>query len=140
MPTIVHDTIMIDAPPESIWQALTNPEITRKYFFHARVHSDWRKNSSIIFEGRMFWIIPYRMEGEIIDIEPGRMLKYTLRNGKGNIASTSTITIMLEPVNSTTVVRVTDDVGNGPGGNTRYARSVKGWKKILQGLKKTVEA
>ena len=139
MPHIVRQTINISAQPEKVWRALTDPDITRKYFFNARVLSDWTPGSPITFKGRLFWVIPYTMNGKILEIEPGRRLKYQLQNGKGEHQSTSTVTDTLELRDGKTIVNITDDVGQGVGAKKRYYRSVKGWKKILKGLKQTVE-
>jgi len=139
MPHFVRQTINISAPPEKVWQALTDPDITRKYFFNARVLSDWTPGSPITFKGRLFWVIPYTMNGKILEIEPGRRLKYQLQNGKGERQTTSTVTDTLELRDGKTIVNITDDVGQGEGAHKRYRRSVKGWKKILKGLKQTVE-
>ncbi len=139
MPHIVKQTIAINAQPDKVWQALTDPDITRKYFFNARVLSNWTPGSPITFKGRLFWLIPFTMTGKILEIEPGRRLKYELHNGKGERQSTSTVTDTLELRDGKTVVNITDDVGQGEGAQKRYHRSVKGWKKILKGLKETVE-
>ena len=89
----------------------------------------------------MFLIIPFTMEGKIIKIEPGKLLQYTLKNGKAedNSAGFSTVTDELTFVNGETIVTVKDDVGAGKDVAKRYNRSQKGWDKILAGLKKTVE-
>ncbi|HTE30989.1 MAG TPA: SRPBCC domain-containing protein [Chryseolinea sp.] len=139
MPHFLRQTINISAQPEKVWRALTDPDITRKYFFNARVLSDWTPGSPITFKGRLFWVIPYTMNGKILEIEPGRRLKYQLQNGKGEHQSTSTVTDTLELRDGKTIVNITDDVGQGVGAKKRYYRSVKGWKKILKGLKQTVE-
>lgn len=131
--------ISISALPDQVWRALTDPEITKKYFYHARVSSTWKPGSSITFKGRLFWIIPYTMTGRIIEIHPGKLLKYELKNGKGEHQTTSTVTDTLEFSEGKTVLTIVDDVGQGEGSEKRYNRSVKGWKKILKGLKKTVE-
>src|ERR1700712_1481902 len=84
---IVKKHIAINAPAEAVWDALTNPEKTKKYFFHCRVISQWKAGSPITFKGRMFFIIPIKMRGEIKKIQPGKMLQYTLGN-KGGSTST----------------------------------------------------
>jgi len=135
---IVKKQIAITASAETVWDALTNPEKTKQYFFHCRVISNWQAGSPITFKGRMFWIIPVEMKGEIKKITPGKLLQYTLSN-KGTKGSTSTVTDELKFADGITTVSVTDDVGQGDGAEKRYKRSVKGWNKILNGLKEFVE-
>ena len=79
------------------------------------------------------------MKGEIVKAEPGKILKYTLKNGKASEASTSTVTDELAYADGKTTLAITDDVGSGEGAEKRYHRSVKGWNKVLKGLKELVE-
>lgn len=136
---IVHKHIRINATPERVWQALTDPEQTRKYFFHAGVYSSFTAGSPIAFRGRMFWIIPFEMKGVVLRAVPGRFLQYTLQNGHGASGNISTVTDTLTYENGQTLLSIADDVGDAPGAERRLARSEKGWDKILAGLKKEVE-
>ena len=137
---IVRKKIAIRAEPEEVWDALTNPEKTEQYFFHCKVSSKWKKGASITFKGRMFFIIKIELRGKILDIEEGKLLKYNLRNGSDKNGSISTVTDQLTYSKGITTLYVTDDVGPGEGADKRYKRSVKGWDKVLKGLKKLVEA
>lgn len=134
---IVRKTITLNAPTAAVWDALTDPKQTRRYFFHCRVLSDWKAGSSIIFKGWLFWIIPIEMQGTIKKITPGKLLQYTLSNSKNG--SISTVTDELTERDGRTILHITDDVGQGKGAAKRYHKSVKGWDKVLQGLKKLVE-
>jgi uncharacterized protein YndB with AHSA1/START domain len=51
-------TLYIAAKPETIWNALTRGEMTRKYFFGRRVKSTWKKGARV----------EYLMEGDEVDI------------------------------------------------------------------------
>ncbi len=136
---IVKKHIIINAPAETVWDALTNPEKTKEYFFHCRVISDWKAGSPITFKGRMFFIIPIKMKGVIKKIEPGKLLQYTLSNKSDGKASTSTVTDKLKFANWHTTLNITDDVGQGEDAEKRYKKSVKGLDKVLKGLKEFVE-
>lgn len=134
---IVNKSIAIKAKPGEVWDALTNPEKTKKYFFNSEVHSDWKPGSSITFKGKMLFFIEYEMGGKILEIEPLRLLKYNLKNGKSS--SISTVTDKLSYENEMTVLSITDDVGQGEGAEKRFQKSDKGWDKILKGLKEFLE-
>ena len=140
MEYIVKKSIDINAEPAQVWDALTNPEKTKKYFFNAKVISRWEEGSKITFKGKLFFFIKYEMTGKILAIESEKLLKYTLKNGsdKEN-KSFSTVTDELSYVNGVTTVSITDDVGQGEDAEKRLKRSEKGWDKILKGLKKLVE-
>ena len=68
-------SIEINAPAAKVWQALTDPTIVKQYFFGTHVKSDWKKGSTITWEGE--WEgKSYKDTGTILDIDPGRMVKY----------------------------------------------------------------
>lgn len=137
---IVRKQIVINAAPSEVWDALTNPEKTKKYFFNCEVFSSWIEGDEIIFKGRIFLIRKIEMVGEILKIVPGRFLKYTLKNGTDdNTTNFSTVTDELSYTNGQTFLSITDDVGEAEGAAERYKRSIKGWDKVLKGLKKLVE-
>lgn len=81
------------------------------------------------------------MHGTIVEIEPGRLLKYTLKNGKKDDAGagTSTVTDILTYDNGITTLFISDDVGACEDAEKRYEKSMEGWDKVLSGLKKFVE-
>ena len=140
MEHIVKKSITIKAEPAQVWDALTNPEKTKKYFFHSKVYSDWKAGSAITFKGKIFLVKKFEMTGKILAAEPNKLLKYTLGNGSDKSGNSfSTVTDVLTYANGETTVSITDDVGQGDGAEKRFKRSEKGWDKILKGLKETVE-
>ena len=40
----------IDAPPEKVWRALTDPEVIKKYMFGSEVKTDWNPGSPITWK------------------------------------------------------------------------------------------
>jgi len=135
---IVRKEITLNASPSAVWDALTNPEKTKKYFFNCEVHSDWKPGGSITFKGTMFLVKKIEMHGTILQVEPGKLLQYNLQNS-GDNPSQSIVTDTLQEVNGKTLLTITDDVGSGDGGEERYEKSLKGWDKVLEGLQELVE-
>jgi uncharacterized protein YndB with AHSA1/START domain len=135
---VVKKSIRLNATPGEVWDALTNPKKTKKYFFNCAAYSDWREGSPITFRGKLFFVKKIEMHGTIIKAEPGKILKYTLKNS-GSM-SVSTVTDRLSYGDGQTILSVSDDVGNDEDSEKRYKRSVKGWNKVLKGLKKLVES
>ncbi len=135
---MVKKKVVIKATPSEVWDALTNPEKTKEYFFNCKVFSDWKVGSPITFKGRIFLIKKIEMSGTIVQIEPEKLLKYTLHN-EGNPPSMSTVTDELSYENGQTTLTITDDVGKGEGAQERFEKSEKGWDKVLEGLKELVE-
>jgi uncharacterized protein YndB with AHSA1/START domain len=67
----------IRTTPEKLWQALTDPEFTRRYWCEVRQECDWKVGASwrtMIPDGRV------ADSGEIVEIEPYRRLVMTWRN------------------------------------------------------------
>jgi uncharacterized protein YndB with AHSA1/START domain len=138
---VVRKSVPLNAEPSVVWDALTNPEKTKQYFFNCEVHSDWKVGSPIVWKGRIFLIKKIELKGTIIRIQPERLLRYTLKNeqDKTNPKSVSTVTEELTFQNGITTLSISDDVGTGPGAESRYNKSLKGWDSVLKGLKKLVE-
>ncbi|WP_428657839.1 SRPBCC domain-containing protein [Runella sp.] len=138
---IVMKRIALKATPPVVWDALTNPEKTKEYFFNCEVFSDWEVGSTITFKGRMFFFKKIEMTGEILEIVPEKLLKYTLNNSDDDdeSANFSTVTDELTYQNGETILTIMDNVGQGEGVEDRYKKSVEGWDNILKGLKELVE-
>lgn len=75
MDTIDHVyTVFIKAPPERVWQAITDGNDTVRYYFGTRVESDWSIGSPIRYgydNGSV------AADGEVLAIEPGRSVTMT---------------------------------------------------------------
>jgi uncharacterized protein YndB with AHSA1/START domain/GNAT superfamily N-acetyltransferase len=68
--------IAIAAAPERVWDALVEPEWTRRYHFNTAVESDWAVGSPVVYrggDGRA------AAEGKVLEVEPGRRLVTTYR-------------------------------------------------------------
>jgi uncharacterized protein YndB with AHSA1/START domain len=137
---VVQKSIDIKAKPGEVWDALTNPDKTEKYFFNCAVYSDWQVGSPIQFKGKLLLVKKIEMNGTILEIMPGKLLKYNLKNEQGDGHSTiSTVTDKLHYSNGITTLSITDDVGEGEGAEERFEKSEKGWDKVLKGIKDLVE-
>ena len=41
----------IDASPDKVWDALTDPDQIKQYMFGSQVETDWRPGSPIVWKG-----------------------------------------------------------------------------------------
>ncbi|MHA1978934.1 MAG: SRPBCC family protein [Candidatus Hodarchaeales archaeon] len=73
----VEKDINIKADISSVWNALTNPAVTKQYFLNCEAISDWNTGDPIIFkmnsDGKE--VIP--VKGLITRIKKGTFLEYT---------------------------------------------------------------
>ena len=81
MPTFAY-TIYIQATPEQVWQALTDPAFTKRYWRHhlagpKTFRSDWTKGSTWALIHEEVGLVVSDPEQVILESEPYRRLAYT---------------------------------------------------------------
>ncbi|MFT3826670.1 MAG: SRPBCC domain-containing protein [Chitinophagaceae bacterium] len=145
-PLIVNSTITINAPAARVWDALTNPEQTKKYMFGCETVSDWKPGSSLLWKGVYQGNEMVFVKGTITAIEPNKYLEYTTIDPNSGIADVPenylTVTYSLASGNGETVLTVTQgDYAKVGDGEKRYKETVDGggWMPILVEIKKLIE-
>ena len=74
----------ISAPASRVWDALTNPDVIRQYFFGTQAVSDWKEGSSLEFKGE--WEgKKYVDKGVILKSEPEKLFQYTYLSSFSNL-------------------------------------------------------
>lgn len=68
--------VLVEADPPEVWRALTEPDLIKGWFFGVDTVTDWRVGSSIVHRGE-YQGRPYEDRGEILEIEPPRLLVHT---------------------------------------------------------------
>jgi uncharacterized protein YndB with AHSA1/START domain len=136
---IAKAEVTIHATLDQVWAALVDPAIIKKYMFGAVVRSDWKKGSSIIWEGD--WKgKKYEDKGEIINIEPNKELQYThfspLSGLEDKPENYHTVTIRLSATGAQTKVVLEQDKNATEKGQQE---SQKNWEQMLRSLKDVVE-
>ncbi|MBO9561530.1 MAG: SRPBCC domain-containing protein [Niastella sp.] len=146
-PLFVKNTITINAPAATVWDALVNPEQTKKYMFGCETVSDWKTGSSLEWKGEYEGKEMIFVKGNIVGIDPGKFLSYTTIDPHSNIDDVSenylTVTYDLQPQNGHTVLTVTQgDYSKVAEGERRYKEAWnngEGWNPILVQIKQLVE-
>jgi len=130
----------IKAPPERVWQALTDPAQIKQYFFGSDVESDWRPGSPILWSGE-YEGNSYEDKGEVLEVKPNRLLKHThyspMSGQLDEPGNYHTLTWELEERGDTTHVSLTQD---NNGDEAEAKRASENWETVLNALKETVEA
>jgi len=130
----------IQATPDQVWDALTDPKAISAYMFGTKVKTTWRPGDTITwsgeYEGRK-----YEDHGEILEVEPAHHLKVThfspLSGQKDVPENYHTVTYDLQERGNRTHVTLQQD-NNGSAEEAEH--STKNWEMMLDGLKKHVEA
>jgi uncharacterized protein YndB with AHSA1/START domain len=145
---IVKNSISINAPASKVWDALTNPEQTKKYMFGCETVSDWNIGSSLLwkldYEGKEMVAV----KGKIVALEPEKFLAYTTIDPNSTIEDIPEnylkVTYDLTGENGRTILTVTQgDYSKVADGERRYKEAYKGgegWNPILVEIKKLVES
>ena len=141
---MIRKEITINQPVGKVWNALTQPEEMRNWYFNI---SNFEATEGEIFD----FIISFTDEdGEhnfrhlfkIVDVVPFKRLQHTWEH-PGHSAGTSMLTWELFPKGeSTTVVLTHEGLESFLDEGSRYftkASYIAGWADILQGLKKYLE-
>jgi uncharacterized protein YndB with AHSA1/START domain len=134
-PEFVYVTY-IETTPEKLWQALTDGDFTQRYWFGARLKSDWKVGS------------PFEMlrgdgtvsdAGKIVECDPPRRLAYTFVNisEKYKNDRPALATFMLEPYGN--LVKLTLTHEGFAEGSQFFDGISKGWPAILSSLKSILE-
>ena len=148
MSLIIKNSITIDAPASKVWNALVNPEQTKKYMFGCEAISDWRKGSQLLWKGQHEGKEMVFVKGSIVDIQPERYLAYTVIDPNSTIEDIPenylTVTYELKPENGKTAFTVTQgDYATVAEGERRFKESSnngEGWNPLLVEIKKLVES
>jgi len=132
--------IYIKTTPERLWEAITNPEMRKKYSFGVVVESDWKPGSSYKGTTGDMTIAPEMMilEGENLEVDPPRRLVQSfnaLWSEDVKREGTSRVTWEIEPIGDSCRLTVTHDQLREGANDELYG----GWPMILSGLKTLLE-
>ena len=125
--------IYINAPAEKIWDALTQSEYTRQYFWGTNVESDWKPGSKIRFfsdDGTTF------AEGEVIKAERGKVLSQAERmiGPDGKKGDESIITYEIQQHGDVCKLIVTHEHSS-----EMHKNAINGWEMSMSSLKSLLE-
>jgi len=146
-PLFIQNNITIKSPATQVWNALTNPEETKKYMFGCETVSDWQPGSPLLWKGSYEGKEMIFVKGNIVSIQPGKSLVYTVFDPNSTMEDIPenylTVTYEISEENGQTLLVVTQgDYSIVADGERRYAESYnggQGWNPILLEIKKILE-
>lgn len=134
--TFVYVTY-IRSTPEKVWQALTQPEFTKQFFFGSIHESEWKVGATwkiVAPDGRVM------DSGEVLEIDPPKRLVLKWRNEfKPELKAEgySRMTYELEPEADMVKLTVLHEIDKGQ--SKLISAVANGWPMILSSLKSMLE-
>ena len=137
---IVRNTIKLDAEPARVWEALTRPELTKRYMFGCEAVSDWKVGHPVLWKAVSNGEETVYVKGEVVALSYGRRLAFTAIDPHGAAedipANYTTVVYELSTAGKQTVLSVSQgDFATVADGEKRYGDCIKGWETALDGLK-----
>jgi uncharacterized protein YndB with AHSA1/START domain len=123
--------IYIRTTPEALWRALTDGDLTQRYYFATRVESTWQPGAAYSYTGENGKLI----EGEVIEVDPPRRLVTTFKPLWMGEMPASRVTFEIEPEGAVCKLTLTHDDLERPLGGGLF----DGWSRILSDLKTLLE-
>jgi uncharacterized protein YndB with AHSA1/START domain len=133
--------MVIDAPVTAVWQALTTPDIIKKYFHGTEAVSEWTVGNSIVFKGE--WEgHDYQGRGIILNRVPYKLFRFSywsslsgLENKSENYLHVTYEMCEEEEGSRTELTVILDKIPN----EKMKAQLEQNLFKILKNLKRVVE-
>jgi uncharacterized protein YndB with AHSA1/START domain/DNA-binding transcriptional ArsR family regulator len=121
----------IRTTPAKLWDALTNPEMTRQYYYGSRVLTDLKVGGKFAYEGPDGQM---NLDGEIIEVVPEKKLVTTFKAMWAPDGEPTRIEFEIEPMGEACKLTMT---------HYDYAKAKAGvemgWPMIVAGLKTLLE-
>jgi uncharacterized protein YndB with AHSA1/START domain len=132
--------LFIKATPEAIWDAITKPEFTQRYFYGSRADFDLRPGGA--YRGYAGASDAVLVDGEVIEADPPRKLVHTWRalyDPELAGEEPSRVSWEIEPQDGgySKLTVVHDQLEGAP--KTAENVSGAGWMMVLSGLKTLLE-
>ena len=130
---IIHSSIA------EVWDALTNPEKIKQYFFGTNTVTDWKPGSPIKFQG-VWEGKSYEDKGTIIDVQKNKLIKYDYWSSLSGIEDKpeNYVTITYELTGNDNYVNL-GILQENIRDEEMKKHSEENWKIVLSGLKKLAE-
>jgi uncharacterized protein YndB with AHSA1/START domain len=138
---VVTRSVVLNATPERVWEALTHPGMTKQYMYNCEVLSDWKPGSAVQWTGN-YHGRSLDEQGKIIEVIPGKLLKYSGfdRLAEGDISREGNIYITHELIPHGKQTKLLTTLEHFEGDETRAEYAAQQWDfEILPKLQSLVE-
>lgn len=137
---IAEASVSINANKSTVWEAITTPELIKKYLMGTTVTSEWKEGSDITYEGE-YNGKTYRDKGVIKKIEPEKLFQSTYWSSMGGKQDKpenyNLVTYKLAEDAGKTMVTLTQDNVQS---DKEKEHVTQNWNMVLQKLKEVAES
>ena len=140
---IIHQTIDVDAPVETLWKILTDNEFIPQYMFGCLAETDWKPGTPLLWKGKADGTL--YVKGNVVSFEPPHRLVYTVIDPNSDIADipsnylTMTCELKKRGERSSTLEITQGDFATVENGRNRHKDSLDGGDSIIVAIGKIAE-
>lgn len=129
--------VYIRTTPEKLWRAITDGELTARYFYGTTVKSSWKPGAVVAYRDADGGVV---VDGKVIEVVPRKKLVTTWcakHDAEAAQERPSRVTWEIEALGAVCKLTVTHDDFDGE--NKTYRLVERGWNPVLSGLKTLLE-
>lgn len=128
----------VKAPVEKVWEAFTDPDLVRQYFFGSEQKTDWQVGSKILWTGE-YEGTTYVDKGEVLEFVPNQKLSYSYLSSWAGLEDRPEhylwVSYEVAPVEGGTLLTIKQSNYD----EDKAKHSAANWATVIDGLKKLVE-
>jgi uncharacterized protein YndB with AHSA1/START domain len=141
----IKKSITLNADAGKVWEALTKPEMIKKYMSGSEVISDWKVGSPILWVGTSEGAEKVMLKGSIEKMEVGRLIQFKTLDLNAEYTDVPSnyvkATCELTPKLGKTLLLVTQgDYSRVENGRKRFVSDDGEWDRTLIALKEFIES
>lgn len=129
---------VVKAPVEKVWEALTNADLVKQYFFGSVQETDWQVGGPIIWRGE-YEGQTYEDRGTVLEFVPYKTLSFSYLSSWSNLPDEPEnylqVTYVLREIPEGTALEVTQSNYD----EERAQHSAENWATVMEGMKQLVE-
>src|SRR5690606_10134525 len=132
---VTHYKTVINAPIETVWDALTNPDIVKQYFFGSSQETDWQVGSPSLWTGS-YEGTTYEDKGVVLEYIPLQKLSYSYLSSWAGLDDKPEnyllVTYEVRQVTDGTELTITQSNYD----EEKAKHSAENWEVVIDGMKK----